>query len=317
MRLINYRPAILDPNIYLANNDELLPYRLRPGYQGNYLGQEVKIDGEGNRVVVAAGTDGTLDATNERGGSPEKVVLLVGDSVVFGYGLRDEETIASRLQGLLRAKGSSSEVQNIAAPGYSSWNEYAAIADYLKRHSATDLIIAYVPNDVTFENDYFDIGKGKLAAFSDGWRQRLTHFLYSRVYTSFLISDTLKKLYHRFGGGAGQAAGGGMSEQESAAALDYSMQALSRVQALCRERGIRFAVGIYRDAVGFRGSPEKSLAYEETIRRSLEQRGIESFLIKAHAENLSDADVRVFWNDPHPSARAVALMAGEVLKEIE
>src|SRR2546423_15033677 len=90
LRLINYRPAVVDPNIYVANQSDILSYKLRPNYDGYYLGQEVKVDADGYRVVSP---NSDLRGRMPKDGEGTTIVIL-GDSMVFGYGLRNEDTIA-------------------------------------------------------------------------------------------------------------------------------------------------------------------------------------------------------------------------------
>lgn len=313
LRAINYHPMLVDPNIYLANNNPLLPYKLKPNYDDYYLQQEVKIDGDGNRMVSP---DPKL-LPAERKETAARVILILGDSLVFGYGLSNEDTIASQLQNLLWKKGLNYEVRNIGAPGYTSWNEYVALDDYLKTHAISDVILAYVPNDITFDNDYFQIGQGKLASFSDTRFHRFTQFLYSHFYTLYVVSDALKKIYSRLRGEIEPSAATAFAERNNQPAIDYSMEALSRIRDLCKQKHVRFSVGIYRAAALYDKLPDISSEYEAVIKKNLDQRGIRSFLIKSHADNLKPADAQVFWNDPHPSRQAVGFIVADINSVIE
>jgi lysophospholipase L1-like esterase len=310
LRVINYRPAILDPTIYVALNNPLRPYALRPNYDGFYLGQEVKTDEEGNRIVSPR--------LPPPGGNPSRVILVLGDSMVFGYGLSNEDTIPSQLQNLYYQRGVNYQVKTIGVSGYSSWNEYVALEDYLTRHTVTDVVLTYNPNDVTFDNDYFGIGQGRIAAFSDTKFHRLTQFIYGHVYTAYLFSDTLKKVVAYFRGSLKPgAASGAFDERLNQPAIDYSMQALKKIKELCEQKQIRFYVGIYRDIIGNANAPKEELEYEAVIKKNLDQAGINSLPITTHVEKLSVADARVFWNDPHPSAKAVGFIAADISRAID
>jgi hypothetical protein len=308
LRLINYRPATVDPEIYVANKNDLLPYKLRPTYDNYYLGERVTVDADGYRVVP------TLLGNP---GSNEKTVVVLGDSLVFGYGLRNEDTLAAKLETQVVAKHLNFRVRNIGAPGYTSWNEYAAFQDYLTRFKADQVLLIYNPNDVTFDNDYFEIGKGGQAAFSHNRLHRSLQFLYSHMYTAFLASDTAKKIYSRVNGNLKKDSSSNLAEINNQPALDYSMEAISAIQKLCAERGVRFSVGIYRDTPLYNRLPEKFLAFEKLIEQNLDRRMIKWFQIKSHSEHLAPADAQVFWNDPHPSPQAVDYIVGDLMKELE
>ncbi|MEZ5965597.1 MAG: hypothetical protein R3F56_17315 [Planctomycetota bacterium] len=79
-------------------------------------------------------------------------VVLLGDSVTFGFGLRDEETLASRLEhylGLVRAVGSPDvAVSTLACPGWNVWNCGRAARDHLGRLQPDVLVYTPVANDL-------------------------------------------------------------------------------------------------------------------------------------------------------------------------
>jgi lysophospholipase L1-like esterase len=312
LRLINYRPILMDPGLYVANDSDILPFKLKANYDGLYAGQQVRTDADGYRVVSP---DPRL-AQSTRIENPERVVLILGDSAVFGHGLSDEETIASQLQNLILAKKLNYQVKNIGVSGYTSWNEYGSLEGYLKQHTATDVIVLYIPNDITFENDYFGVRRGNLPSFAqrDTAFLRFTRFLYAHFYTAFLISDGIKKTVARVNNTEGYSGKFDLANRQPE--FNYSMEALGKMQELCQQRQMRFAVAIYRDVEHYY-EPEKSLAYEAAIKKSLDARGIKSFVAKSHIENLKFNEAKVLWNDPHPSARAVTFIAGDFLKALE
>ncbi|WP_374674263.1 hypothetical protein [Ideonella sp.] len=116
-----------------------LGYALGPGIQvqARQLGRTVQIstDPGGHRRTV-----GTPEAPGAR------AVHLIGDSQVFGWGLSDDETVATQLQ---RSLGGSFRVVNHGVPGYGP-------AEYLKvleRVSASDDVVVLL----TEENDAADV----------------------------------------------------------------------------------------------------------------------------------------------------------------
>jgi hypothetical protein len=302
----------MDPNMYGSTANPLLPYRLRSNYDGFCAGSDVKTDADGNRVIIPSYASLHVDLTS----APERTVLLLGDSVVFGFGLPDTDTMASQLQRVCATQQLNYEIRNIGVPGYTSWNEYAALADYLKQHQLTDVVLLYISNDLTFENDYPRIGRGAFASFS-GKEDRLHRFLRvlcTHVYVADLLSDGVKRLADVKK--QEQPSVGRFDAQRLQPAIDYSMQALREIQELCREKNIRFAVGIYRDMIYY-DDKQNWLAYEQAIKSALDRAGIRSFLVKSHIEKLSVNQVRVHFNDPHPSKEATALIVGDVLDELK
>ncbi|MBD0372786.1 MAG: hypothetical protein ICV60_18220 [Pyrinomonadaceae bacterium] len=284
MREIGYRPALLLSSAFISNNNELLPYKLKPSSTSDYSGVLATIDSDGYRVVAPHVES-------------ERKVLLLGDSVVFGYGLNDDETIPSQLQRLTK-----DQVVNIGVPGYSSWNEYAALKDYLEIHNVSKVILLYIPNDITFDNNHGGIGNGQFNDTSNSSFHRFLRFMYAHFYISYLISDRIKAITNRD------------KTQKVVVdwpALDYSMQATRRIKELCQQNGIDFQVGIYRD-IWYYSDKEAAEDYERRVSTALESIGVRCFVIKSHIDNLKLSEARVAWNDPHPSATAAKLIAEEI-----
>jgi hypothetical protein len=286
-----YRPTLLDPAMLVARHEELLPFGLKPNYRGYYVGGNVSVDGEGNRLVRPSC-------------SGAKTVMVVGDSVAFGQGLNDDQTMASQLQTRLCGHY---QVKNLVVPGYSSWNEYAAVRDYSGQ--VDQLILIYIPNDVTFNNDHFNLRHKPLGELADDRAHSFLRFLYSHVYLSFLVSDGVKRLVKR-------SDRNWIYPDGDDTAIQYSMQAIERLRELCRDRRINFSVAVYRDVWHY-AQPEESDRYENAIRKNLEDRGVHEFVLKAHTEKLTVNEARLCWNDPHPSARAVELIVDDLMKEID
>lgn len=312
LRMFNYRPGTMDSGMYTANQNQLLPYKLRPNYSGYCAGSEVRTDAQGYRVVTP--NYSALRPTQ----NPERVVLLLGDSGVFGFGLKDQDTIASQMQHSCIARDLNYEIRNIGVSGYTSWNEYQSLMDYLKADRATEVVLLYMPNDLTFDNDYFGFSRGKLPSFSreDSRLHDLTHWLYSHVYITYFVSDGLKRVAAGLNGvmkpGTAESS---FDEKAKQPALNYSLEALDKIKEICRERKIKFLVGIYRD-VAFFDDPVSWLQYEDFVERNLDQHGIEWFIAKSHTDKLQPREIRVAWNDPHPSQRAAGLIAEDILSAV-
>jgi lysophospholipase L1-like esterase len=86
-----------------------LPYRLRPGLETALFGIPVRVNQLGFRGP---------DITTPPGAGVRRVVVL-GDSVVFGQGVREDETVAARLARRLAATGTERvEVWNAGVQGY-------------------------------------------------------------------------------------------------------------------------------------------------------------------------------------------------------
>jgi lysophospholipase L1-like esterase len=115
------------------------PYRLRPGARLAVLGREVRVSSLGLR--------GPEVAARPPAGS--RRVLVLGDSVAFGWGLDEAESFPAQLAEALRARGVAAEVLNAGVPGYSTASE-AALHRALAPALAPDAVVLAVSlNDFT------------------------------------------------------------------------------------------------------------------------------------------------------------------------
>ena len=96
--------------------------------------------------------------------SIQKRIIILGDSVVFGHGVGDDETWPAQLQALLGQNGREIEVLNGGVPGYGTDQSYQLFALRL-RNLAPDLVLfCLYLNDVddNIRQPLFGIDRGSL-----------------------------------------------------------------------------------------------------------------------------------------------------------
>lgn len=132
------RTGSYTPPIYAEHPDEILRYALRP---------EARTWAFRNWV--------TTNALGYRSPAPQpeqRILLALGDSMTFGYGVADEETLPARLEQ--RLEGWS--VQNAAVPGYDLLQEIATYEGARGRLQPDALLLVFYPNDLTSERAFLD-----------------------------------------------------------------------------------------------------------------------------------------------------------------
>ena len=148
--------------LYEANDSEDLPYQLRRSIDTMARGHRVIIDADGLRV-------GTPEAEPEENAT---TVLLLGDSVAFGYRMDFEDTLGVRLESIVEEEsGQNFIVRNGGVEGYNTVHQLA----WLRRnvdHLDPDLVI------VIFNLNDYDWGPvmGPSGVLTTDRSQRVSRF---------------------------------------------------------------------------------------------------------------------------------------------
>jgi lysophospholipase L1-like esterase len=131
-------------DIIRPHRDDRIVYELRPGVRGRFLGQELSINSLGMR-----GPERQLD----KSAGTFRIVGL-GDSVMFGWGVAEEETYLAIFERTLRARFPERrfEVWNLAVPGYNSVQEVENFAEQADRLDPNLVLIGWVGNDMDLPN---------------------------------------------------------------------------------------------------------------------------------------------------------------------
>jgi len=116
--------SIIPRRLLTGTDAPLLPYRLRPGARLTFQDVPLRVNRFGLR-----GAEIALDP-----GSDTRRILVLGDSVAYGWALAEADTFPVLLGEELRGLGLDAEVLNAAVPGY---NTESAVA--FLRHTGLSL----------------------------------------------------------------------------------------------------------------------------------------------------------------------------------
>lgn len=304
VRAAGYRPALLDPGMFVAINDDLCPFGLKPGWKGYYCGKEVTVDQDGRRVVVSP-----IRPRLSPGEQARRKVLLLGDSVVFGQGLHDDETFASRLQQRFDAARIPWKVENIGVPAYSTENELGALRRYLATSTPSRVVVIWVSNDPTNSVDPLGIRSGEFRQLSSDLLHRTLAWTYRHWYSLSLVAESAKRLVqHRDPPD--------MDRNERLDLLQRSVDALQAMRQLTESHGIELRVGVYFDN-SMAAELGKQRSWTAAVLFAMQKAGLRPFEVISHVRKLPRAEVTVALNDPHPSARAVNIAVEDIERELE
>jgi lysophospholipase L1-like esterase len=130
-------PPPLNPSIFRP--DPSLGVVLKPDWKGVFAGVEVTTNSIGIRGPEIPSVKGS-----------QRRILLVGDSFVFGYGLREEETLRAHLDMSLKKNFPATEtcVINAGVPGYNLVQDVSWTLRIGLSLEPDWIILAIVPNDL-------------------------------------------------------------------------------------------------------------------------------------------------------------------------
>lgn len=130
------------PNFYIA--DDAIGWRPAADLDHTFYGADFKItvrtDAEGHRL----GRLGEVDYD-------EELILILGDSNVFGWGVSSNETCPSYLDEMVYSESNgTSRVVNLGVAGYGTMQYYMALERFLSDHPGAriaSVLVVHAPND--------------------------------------------------------------------------------------------------------------------------------------------------------------------------
>jgi lysophospholipase L1-like esterase len=193
------------------------------------------------------GTFGSVEiATNELGLRErplqphvpgEKRILVLGDSVAFGWGVKVEDAFPSRLEAGFRQSGAAAvEAVNSGVPGYNTTQELRFLQTYGDRLQPDLVLLLYVDNDI----DAIDPARVHMGILADPRKDPLGAIDY------FLSTSHLYFMMRHLIPLAVGAARVSLAERRQSAGWRESMQSLDEMARDCRARGVPLAVFHFR-----------------------------------------------------------------------
>ncbi len=138
------------PPIYQKSDDPALSYELRPNLNESAFRSTIVTDRRGFR------------SEEIHPGKP--TIAILGDSVAFGYGVENGETLGARLNELLKKKFN---IVTGAAPGYTLGQEAALYKSKIAQLHPETLVLVFYWNDLTESEPAVLDSDGNLQA--PGW----------------------------------------------------------------------------------------------------------------------------------------------------
>lgn len=139
------------PGLYKVHEDPLVGYVMRAEAELSIGDGEIRTDSLGMRVRPGPELDG----------DPLRIVVL-GDSVAFGHGVDDDQTLAHQLEQLLARElpGGSRQVlcRTVAAPGWNHRNAVHFLLDHFDRYEPDIVLYLPITNDLANTFGVYETG---------------------------------------------------------------------------------------------------------------------------------------------------------------
>ena len=232
----------------------------------------------------------------------ERRILVLGDSVTFGWGVDQGEDFPARLEALLRDQpGGPWQVINAGVNGYNSQQEAAFFAAEGIRFKPDIVLLVYVRNDV---DPPIDPNAATWRRYPS-WPSSLPELLDRARSLSYLYQTT--KLFQRMEESRPPPAPAPASGP-SRSLVDHrgwpaSLEALRSIAALCQRDAIPFLVAMESGA-------------DERRAEALRQAGIQAISLGPAWSRVPPEQHRVSRIDPHPSAAVHQEFAKTLLEEM-
>ncbi len=280
-------------NVVRLSADPRIVYELVPGLDVTFLGVPLRTNADGFRGprVPSART------------RPAVRVVGLGDSVMFGWGVSEEDTYLARAVPLLESAtpGVAWEVVNTAVPGYNTVMEVATLETKGLGFDPDLVILNFVGNDLGLPNfieeapDVFSLRRSFLGDFV---RARLGG---APEPGRRLVGVPPEE--RRFGGEADVARI--PPRYRGLVGMRAFRAAVERLRDLARERGFEVVVLAHPDALDYARDAARDMGF-----LLVETGGAVRAWAREHAlEGIQEPPLTVTAGDPHPSATGHAIIA--------
>ncbi|MCC7103932.1 MAG: hypothetical protein IT307_02200 [Chloroflexi bacterium] len=297
------QPYYSAPEAYVSSSDPDVLFLPRPGFEGLSEGNVVKINSRGLR-------DPERSVSKPEGTTR---ILVLGDSVAFGFGVRNDETMESVLEQRLNADSEGRyEVLNAAVVGYNTIQERARLQDVGLQYQPDLVVLVFVVNDLLdtfsiFDHQYQPTG---VLAPLKVWLRRNSNLYRLYQNTLWRAMDDIRRGPVRV-----------EQPRDRARVLEREAEIL-KIASITRSHQASFLLALYPDNLYQYVTPDAA-GRQATVRQELTEFAARNGLLTL---DLSDAigDVRDprartmrLREDPHPSPtgqRAIADALYETLR---
>jgi len=264
--------------------DDKLYFRNRSSVAGVYQGVEVRTNEMGLR-------DRPLGP--KQPGHPR--ILMLGDSVLFGWGVRAEDTSSRQLETLLRTRdGIDAETINSGVVGYNSYQEMTFLETRGPGIQPDAVVLLYVDNDI----EAIDPARPQMGLRPDPWKEPAAWFDYyasaSRFY--FMLRQMLPVLL--------TSNSVSVRNRRSSFGWRQSMESIAAVGRYCKAHDLPFTLVQFRMTPGTLGDALRTDLEAIAMREGFTYADTLSWFDGTNIRHLTNSFV-----DTHPNAQGQRILA--------
>ncbi len=283
----------------LHQSDATNVYVLRPGFRGKTsYGIPLSINALGFRgpEVTAARRSGMFR------------ILLLGDSICFGAGIRQEETFAAVLERALNGRGDgvAYEVLNLGTSGYNSTQEMNLLRMRGLALSPDLVVVAFFSNDI----DPFRIA-GQIDP-----RHRTLVKIKEAVRENFELYPFLQERVQRLRQMLSPKPSMAAAPSAASAGFGESIASLAEIRDLAESIGARAFVAILPKLDGLSGNYPLARLHADVL-SACAARGVAAADLLPYFSGEDPASLWLRPTDGHPNARGHAIIGRGLLDLLE
>ena len=263
--------------------------------------------------------------------TPGKLRLLfLGDSIVFGYGVHEEESVPMRVASLLEAKGVNAEAVNSGVPAYNTGQEVDFLNSAGIAYRPDWVIVGACWNDINEQSSVRVTPEGWLVSGNDQKRGLLARLGESEM--GYEIRNALKRSRIIYAGMTGVRSLLGLLFSDDHEVFRMELLegrdtprvaqgwrevagALHRVKELAGEQGFRVLVVAFPVPLALERAFPMS-GYPRGFQRIVEREGLQFLNLEPYFRKAQHGQDSLFipYDGDHPNAAGHQLAASEIVR---
>ena len=301
--------------LYVPDPDPEIAFRMRSNYEDFVYGADVRINAQGlrDRAYSYEKPDGV------------KRILILGDSVVFGYGVPVEETFAKQWEAQLdQLQKGRWEIINSGVPSYTTVQEVRWFETEGLKYHPDAVVVTYIMNDPEPVHQLAPDGTFVLLPIDTFYQDLVKLFpktimpFPNHSYLSRYLNRTLLNFHPNWKVFQNRLAKYFNEELFTTPGWEQCQAAFRRLKQDCAERNLFLFVAVYPTMYRlFSYEQHPFTPHYKRIQQFLESEQIPCVVPFDDFKGQSVDAMRAYVDDPHPSGKSHLIFAKRLYREFQ